>query len=363
MKSRTAILLVLAVICGLGAAVATSRWLNARTQAPSDTVDIWVVKAEDGIKQGAKIDKPDDLFERKSYSIKDKPKAAIEAKNADEQLKGKIVNKFLAQGQFITQKDFQEKGDVLTPPAGMTASTIKVAAESTAGGFVLPNSHVDVIWLKSEEGGKIKSRIMLQDVLVLAIGHMKERPADQKNSAVANPDTATLAVTDQQAKDLQYWESKGKIKLALRSPEDKIKLEKHEAVESPIDPDSAGAPVAKGPETVEVWVAAEDLAPETRLTSKVLKKKRYLKEAAPKNALSLEDLQGKVLKQPVHPDSIICALDLEETNGGKTATGSATGPRAEPPTAPLPVYKIELIDGFKRREVEIKSRPAGEQTR
>ncbi len=348
MKPRTMILLVVAVICGLAASWMTTKLVAGR-QPTEPTVDIWVVKQPEGIQQNTKIDKPDDLFERKRILEKDVPKAALRAEDADKQLKNKFLNKFLAQGQFVTEKDFLGRGNELTPPPGKVAAGIKVDAERAVGGFVQPNSRVDVIWLEElKESQRKRSKIVLQDVLVLAVDHTTVRAVDKSTTGVANVSTITVAVTPEEATKLGFWQDRGKIRLTLRSPDDE-RLYKTEGTESALDPATVQA-IKTRDTGVEVLVAAQDLEPNTALAKGLFKTKRFPREEAPKNALTWNELEGKTLYQPVATDDIVTRLDLEPPHKEKAAGNDAD---AGKPEEPAPTRKIIIIDGFKVREVDV----------
>jgi Flp pilus assembly protein CpaB len=284
---------------------------------------------------------------------KDVPKAALRIEDPDKQLKNKYLNKFLAQGQFVTEKDFEGKGDLLTPPPGKVGFGLKVDAEKATGGFVLPNSHVDVIWLEDRKDQQKKvSKVVLQDVLVLAVDHATTRPADKAATApaVANVSTVTVAVTNREADQLGFWQDRGKIWLAIRAPEDEYKY-KSEGTDSALDPETIQAIKARDT-SVEVLVAAQDLEPGMTLNQREqLKGKRFPRDQAPKNALTWNELQGRTIYQPVHADEIVTRLDLEQPSKDK-GTGTDTDPDHRT-DAPRPTTKIVIIEGTRAREVDV----------
>ena len=82
---------------------------------------------------------------------------------------------------------------LLTP--GMRAGAIEVKAVSTAGGFILPNDHVDVILTRaapkggSGGGDPYVSETILSNVRVLAID---QQISDGKDAAMLAKDTVPL---------------------------------------------------------------------------------------------------------------------------------------------------------------------------
>lgn len=100
-------------------------------------------------------------------------------------------------------------------PAGKRALAVLVAAESTAGGFILPNDHVDI--LMPSEGS---AETILKNIRVLAIDQTIQE-VDGESTRVG--ETATLELTPAQAEILTAARgpsSTGAVILALRSVED-----------------------------------------------------------------------------------------------------------------------------------------------
>ncbi len=106
-------------------------------------------------------------------------------------------------------------------PAGMRAISTEISAETGAGGFILPNDHVDVILSRRDKAAEKStgveihtSEIILTNVRVLAIDQTVEEKNGQR---VAVGKTATLELTPQQAETLALSRQLGTISLALRS--------------------------------------------------------------------------------------------------------------------------------------------------
>jgi pilus assembly protein CpaB len=106
-------------------------------------------------------------------------------------------------------------------PAGMRAISTEISAETGAGGFILPNDHVDVILSRrdkeAEKATGIEvhtSEIILANVTVLAIDQTVEEKNGQR---VVVGRTATLGLAPQQAETLARSRQMGTLSLALRS--------------------------------------------------------------------------------------------------------------------------------------------------
>ncbi len=103
--------------------------------------------------------------------------------------------------------------------SGMRAISVKISPETGAGGFILPNDHVDVILtrqMRSAGREQFRSETILRNVRVLAIDQAidtSKKGAEQ----VAVGKTATLELWPAQAESLALAESMGSISLSLRS--------------------------------------------------------------------------------------------------------------------------------------------------
>jgi pilus assembly protein CpaB len=99
----------------------------------------------------------------------------------------------------------------------MRAISTPIREETSAGGFILPNDHVDVILSRSVKVGNKDDKVsetILRNIRVLAIGQTLEQQGDDK---VATGKTATLELTPRQTEILALAQSLGEISLSLRS--------------------------------------------------------------------------------------------------------------------------------------------------
>jgi pilus assembly protein CpaB len=132
----------------------------------------------------------------------------------------------VARASFIAGEPIKKQKLIMTSdggvmaailPAGMRAVSTSIREETAAGGFILPNDHVDVLLShKVRVGSKDQtvSEAVLRNVRVLAIGQEIENKDGEK---VATGKTATLELTPRQADVLALAQSIGEISLALRS--------------------------------------------------------------------------------------------------------------------------------------------------
>jgi pilus assembly protein CpaB len=108
-------------------------------------------------------------------------------------------------------------------PKGMRAISVRISAESGAGGFILPNDRVDVILITKESVGsgspRTVSEVVLTNVRVLAIDQTFQ--TNDKGQQVVVGKTATVELDPKQAEILAKVESSGQLTLALRSLADR----------------------------------------------------------------------------------------------------------------------------------------------
>lgn len=110
---------------------------------------------------------------------------------------------------------------------GKRAVAVSISADTTAGGFILPNDSVDVLHTRLRQGAEgqvdASSRAILRKVRVLAI----DQTIDADTGSVVGK-TATLELTPQEAETIVAAEADGTITLALRAAGD---ADEPEAVE------------------------------------------------------------------------------------------------------------------------------------
>jgi pilus assembly protein CpaB len=150
---------------------------------------------------------------------------AFVVRNADSDIEkvvlGVVVRTPLVAGQPVTQASIVHSDTagfmaaMLSP--GMRAVSIPISAETSAGGFILPNDRVDVIMTRdlSEGGGKkaIQADTILRDVRVLAIDQSAEQPKDAQATVGK---TATVEITPGQSELIEESRMMGTLSLALR---------------------------------------------------------------------------------------------------------------------------------------------------
>lgn len=144
--------------------------------------------------------------------------------DALEALKDSVVRSHFVAGEPIREEKLANPGSGFLSailPSGKRAIGVRVTAENTAGGFILPNDRVDVIHTVAEDKGGGQSvnvsRTILSNIRVLAI----DQKADETSGdAVAIGKTATLELSPKEAEIIAAAEASGALSLALRSTAD-----------------------------------------------------------------------------------------------------------------------------------------------
>jgi pilus assembly protein CpaB len=167
-----------------------------------------------------------------------------ETPNAKEEIKTSFVRVPVANGEPLRRERLvkgQTAGMMSTMLAsGRRAVAIDVSVNTTAGGFILPNDHVDVIrTFRDQEQTKergvdvVTSEVILSNVRVLAMGQTVET---KNGEAVVTGATATLELDPRQAELVILAQRTGQLALALRALVDAN--EKEQPVDAPPDPSS-----------------------------------------------------------------------------------------------------------------------------
>lgn len=144
---------------------------------------------------------------------------------AIEKLSGEMARLPIVAGEPIREaKLVNAKGSGFMAailPTGMRAIATQTSPDTGAGGFILPNDHVDVILTrrdrdaeKTADSDSHSSETILTNVRVLAIDQNVQEKDGQK---VVVGKTATLELTPRQAEVLAASQQRGTLSLTLRS--------------------------------------------------------------------------------------------------------------------------------------------------
>jgi Flp pilus assembly protein CpaB len=215
MKPKTMVLMVIAVVCGLGASYMTSQLLADRA-GPPEKPKVAVFVAKKQIEIGTPLKNAKDLFEVKMVTEGDEPKTAV--KDLDN-IKDKYA-KAIRKGQYFMLEDVTDEQSQLQVPEGFRAVGVRVNTEAIAGGFAaLPGSRVDLIYHVRRGGDdETHSGILLEDVLVLGADAIHKR--DDAVSAIT-ASVVTLALKPKEMLTVDLAMASGTLRLVLRKFGDK----------------------------------------------------------------------------------------------------------------------------------------------
>jgi pilus assembly protein CpaB len=139
------------------------------------------------------------------------------------ELVGRVMKTESQTGEAVIEGKLAPKGSEggfsSIIPAGMRALTVSVNNSSGVGGFILPNTHVDVLVTVSSpvQKGESTTKIILEDIKVLAVDQTFERKEDDPVIV----QTVTLLVTPDDAEKLVLASTEGKLQLSLRNTSDR----------------------------------------------------------------------------------------------------------------------------------------------
>lgn len=201
--------------------------VEAGPQAPALTVTEVVVLSAD-LPMGAPIENqlswqawPTDAVSEHFITRSSDPEAV-------EKLRGSVARVPMYSGEPLRRSKLVGEGQSLMSsilPAGKRAIATQIAADTSAGGFILPNDFVDVIMTRraqaaggSEAEGFITETI-LKNIRVLAIDQTIQE--DEEGRRVKVGETATLELTPQQAEIITVAQQMAdRLTLSLRSVAD-----------------------------------------------------------------------------------------------------------------------------------------------
>lgn len=261
-----------AVICGLLAVMLVSRYVASVSTFAKELNNVVVAKVE--IPLGAKI-----TVEQLGLAPMPNGSAPDGAFRKLEEVVGRVAITPIGLREPLTNLKLAPEGVgaglSAVIPEGYRAMTVKVDDVVGVSGFVMPGSYVDVVAVivpvaqnSSSAQGPI-SKIVLQNIKVLASGPRIDSPQDQRQPSDAK--AVTLQVTPGEAEKLVLAANEGKLQLVMRNYTDqedsettganKQSLLNGEPVKPNPGPVSETKPVVSKPVVKRVKVATSDVYP------------------------------------------------------------------------------------------------------
>ena len=217
---RPKLMIILAVILALLATGMCYFYLQNAVEKADQTEKAQVVQARVEIPKDTNITK--EMVELVKVPVDSIHSRAL--RSLDDVV-GKIALDAIISGEQVLQDRLVKEGDTKAGlpyqiPAGKRAITVAVDEVAAVGWHLQPGDHVDILGIVTAgEQGK-SSVVVLQDVLVLAVGKNMQVTREQGTEATIEVKTVTLAVTLQEARPLMCANEEGKMRFALRSPVD-----------------------------------------------------------------------------------------------------------------------------------------------
>ena len=217
-NKRFLIVVGAALIFGLLAAFSVSRYLESAQAYQKDLNNIMVAKVD--IPVGTKI-----IAEQLTpvkFPAGATPNGVF---SSDEKLIGRVAVMNIMAREPITDNKLAPEGATgglsAIIPEGYRAMTVRVDDVVGVSGFILPNALVDIVIVidppannKAAGQGRI-SKIVLQNIKVLANGQNIDQPKADSQAAVVN--AVTLLVTPEQAEKLALATTEGRLQLVMRN--------------------------------------------------------------------------------------------------------------------------------------------------
>lgn len=213
MRNRNALVMIaVSVVLGLAAVVMAAQWLGQQASLATKKV---VVATRD-IPLGSPLS-PD------MVRAVDWPSGSLPdgAKSRTEELDARVVRTSLLRGEPVLESKLAPmgtKGGLSSVIAdGRRAVTVRVNEVIGVAGFALPGNLVDVMVNTKDEREKPVSKIVLEQIPVLAVAQEANR--DETKPKVVS--AVTLELTPAQAERLDLARSVGNLSLVLRNQLDK----------------------------------------------------------------------------------------------------------------------------------------------
>lgn len=209
MKQKNVILMVVAIGCGLVAALLTTQ-INAKPKV--EMVDV-LVAAKD-LPVGTLLSKTElsKLVKHKQVAKDSLPTEFVVDEN---ELAEKRLTKEVSADQLFDPKKLSTKG-VIILPEGKHMVSLPISSSHAAAGFIGPGSKVDIL-ATLRVSSRLNAFPLMVDMLVLAVD--THTTNESKNGTFANLSMVSFAVTQEQALLLSMAKSRGcQLDLMLRHP-------------------------------------------------------------------------------------------------------------------------------------------------
>jgi pilus assembly protein CpaB len=226
MRSKSIVLLALALGCGLVASIGISQYMDARSGGLDAGERQTVFVALTDIN-------PNEELTAQNIKTEEWPKAIVPAGALTkiEEVEGQRCRMKVYAGEPILSSKLlgadESIGAAKDIPPGYRVAHVKVDGATGSNNLILPGDRVDVVVFRSTSANEMNataSKIVLQDIKVFAVDTHTENEFTKTKADQTEPMTAktiSLLVTPRQAEILHAaTEMSGSIRLVLRNPDD-----------------------------------------------------------------------------------------------------------------------------------------------
>jgi pilus assembly protein CpaB len=224
MRTKSIVLLVLALGCGLVASIGISQIIEQNKQAPQESVET------EAILVAMKPIAGQEQLKAENIKLEQWPKHLVPkgALTKLEDIEGRRIKYSLAPGEPILQTKLVGEDDrraTTDVPPGYRLKAVHADAVSAVGNLIQPGDRVDVlVYLRNNfQGGQQQAgtATILQDIKVFAVND-QWRPGEDAGSEPIPVKNVTLLLTPEQVEKLTLASELGKVSLVLRSPDDEV---------------------------------------------------------------------------------------------------------------------------------------------
>jgi pilus assembly protein CpaB len=217
-KKRSLIFLGIAVAVALVASILSYNWLQKKATVEVKALETQpVVVTMTDLNWGAALNK--DMLKAVPYLKDSLPPGSFSDPAA---LAGRTVLFPMKANEPIFESKLAPIGgkggvaSIVSPTK--RAMAVKVDKVVGVAGFIHPGNRLDVLvtLLESKASGKPITKIVLENILVLAVGAELEKPNGKQEKA-SQVDVLTLEVTPEEGEKLALAATEGKLQMALRN--------------------------------------------------------------------------------------------------------------------------------------------------
>lgn len=222
MRPKSLILIVFALGCGLVASIGISQVLESKQQQSTtpqmEMENIFVAIEDIDINEALSPE----LIKLEPWPKDKVPEGAVTSLEEIESRRPRV--RLYAGEPILERKLFgsnEDKGASKMIPKGFRVHSVRVTAETSASGLILPGDRVDVLVYLRNSGniGKTLTRTILKNVRVFAVNEQTHRETDSEGNTITAK-TVSLLVKPSQVEVLMLASQLGSLSLSLRPPDD-----------------------------------------------------------------------------------------------------------------------------------------------